>query len=190
VTDDTAASGDRANGALDYAYVGHLPGRCTYCGFHVKTQGHRVGCHRSAPVTPEIRISKSATESKDSDFIDNVRSQDAREAARQRANATAQRPRRATKRSAESGCTGYGLSALERESKILHDTPGGRRNHQLNTSAFNLGQLVASGDLPEQAVVDALSYEARHIGLRRSEIGPSLRSGLNKGKATPRRSAK
>jgi hypothetical protein len=167
VTDDTAASGDRANGALDYAYVGHLPGRCTYCGFHVKTQGHRVGCHRSAPVTPEIRISKSATESKDSDFIDNVRSQDAREAARARAHAPVQRPQRRTKR--RSVC-GHAATALRDETAAVRGAPGGQRNTQLNTSAFNLGQLVGSGALDFDEAALELTWAAIDCGLTEREL--------------------
>jgi hypothetical protein len=84
------------------------------------------------------------------------------------------------------GATGYGLTALQDESDILAGAPSGERNDQLNMSAFNLGQLVGSDDLPEHVVTAELSALARSIGLDESEIGPTLRSGLSAGKAKPR----
>jgi hypothetical protein len=84
------------------------------------------------------------------------------------------------------GATEYGLGALQREYDILASTPEGGRNDQANTSAFNLGQLIASGDLPEGLVVEQLWAAAMRTGLPTSEIRTALRSGLESGKSKPR----
>lgn len=84
------------------------------------------------------------------------------------------------------GATEYGLEALQREYDILAKTPEGERNTQANTSAFNLGQLVGSGDLPEALVVEQLWDAALRTGLPTTEIRSALRSGLESGKAKPR----
>jgi len=84
------------------------------------------------------------------------------------------------------GSTDYGLGALQREYKILADAPEGERNNQANISAFNLGQLVASGDLPENLVVEQLWDAAMRTGLPTSEIRTAMRSGLESGKTKPR----
>lgn len=81
---------------------------------------------------------------------------------------------------------GYGAKALADETATVAQTPEGSRNQQLNTSAFNLGQLVASGYLDEQAVIDELTNAARHCGLDESEIAPTIASGLTAGKKVPR----
>jgi hypothetical protein len=84
------------------------------------------------------------------------------------------------------GATEYGLAALVKECNLLAGTSEGQRNHQANTSAFNLGQLVASGDLPEGLVVAELWDAAMRTGLPTKEIRTALRSGLESGKAKPR----
>ena len=91
------------------------------------------------------------------------------------------------------GATAYGLKALRGECELLANTPPNtRRNAQLNNSAFALGQLIASGDLPEQLVVEELAAAARACGLPTLKIlgsgtAGTLYSGLNSGKANPRR---
>jgi len=83
--------------------------------------------------------------------------------------------------------TPYARSALAREFHTLATTPPNtRRNHQLNESAFNLGQLVGGGQIPEAVVIEQLTIAARQCGLGESEIAATLRSGLGAGKAQPR----
>ncbi len=84
------------------------------------------------------------------------------------------------------GATEYGLEGLLDEYNILAGASEGERNNQANISAFNLGQLVASGDLPEALVVEQLWDAATATGLPTSEIRTALRSGLEAGKRTPR----
>lgn len=81
---------------------------------------------------------------------------------------------------------GYGAQALADEAATVAQSPEGCRNQQLNTSAFNLGQLVASGYLDEQTVIDELTHAARHCGLDESEIAATITSGLTAGKKLPR----
>jgi hypothetical protein len=84
------------------------------------------------------------------------------------------------------GRTGYGATALERELGRLVVALEGSRNHQLNRSAFSLGQLVASGDLDLDEVGNALLTTALRIGLGQAEAVPTIKSGLRAGITTPR----
>ncbi|EIT89478.1 hypothetical protein [Mycobacteroides abscessus] len=82
----------------------------------------------------------------------------------------------------------YYRAALEQEMVAMASTGEGRRNDQLNTSAFNLGQLVPHG-LDELEVIDALSAAARSTAgtpMTEREIERTIRSGLESGKALPR----
>lgn len=244
----TETTGSPEYGPLDHVHVGHLPGRCWWCGFHIQTQGHRAGCTpalrgsapRTAPKTvPPAQLVEAARQNALAasttrraqilayrqaggpvpplpggrdflddqgnavielilagvppglfDWADGQRNTPAR--VRARWDAIKPKPQRRTNGRAVLGATDKGMAALADESDILAGTPGGQRNHQLNTSAFNLGQLVASGDLPESVVVAELTAVAREIGLTDREVlGPSgsdgtLHSGLNSGKTTPR----
>ena len=84
------------------------------------------------------------------------------------------------------GRTGYGAAALERElGRLALSQPGGR-NHALNASAFNLGQLVAGKALATPEVVHSLFRVARQIGLSDPEIEATVASGLRAGMHTPR----
>lgn len=66
------------------------------------------------------------------------------------------------------------------------------RNHQLNVSAFNLGQIVGAGHLPESETVRQLTIAARMASangdhpLTEGEIAATIDSGINAGKAQPR----
>ena len=84
------------------------------------------------------------------------------------------------------GNSAYGRKALKDESAILASTPEGSRNHQLNTSAFSLGQLVAGGELPQIDVESGLLDAARQSGLPEKEIEKTLASGLKAGMLEPR----
>lgn len=86
--------------------------------------------------------------------------------------------------------TSYGRRALEAEAGRLLLAPEGTRNHQLNRSAFALGQLVGSGALDARSVAEALSEAARRIGLSEREAEASIASGLRAGLREPRKVAR
>lgn len=83
--------------------------------------------------------------------------------------------------------TSYGQRALEGEVGRLLMAPQGDRNHALNRAAFSLGRLVGGGVLEAREVVEALVLAAERIGLEAHEIENTIRSGLTKGMAQPRR---
>jgi hypothetical protein len=111
------------------------------------------------------------SESNDSDFIDNLRRDEAVEKARQRAIKapipTGQRQRTATKSGSGSG---YAQQGLSNESEALRTATKGTRNDVLNRSAFNLGQLVQPGGLAYDDVVKELTAAALSCGLTRKEL--------------------
>jgi putative DNA primase/helicase len=82
--------------------------------------------------------------------------------------------------------TPYGLAALEAECSAMASTGEGARNDQLNTSAYNLGQLVGGGELSRGRVERELESAARRAGLSPFEIEKTLRSGLEDGMEKPR----
>lgn len=82
----------------------------------------------------------------------------------------------------------YYRAALEKEMVEMASTGEGRRNDQLNISAFNLGQLVPHG-LTEDEVIDSLTAAARSTAgtpMTDREIERTIRSGLESGKQQPR----
>jgi Bifunctional DNA primase/polymerase, N-terminal len=103
-------------------------------------------------------------------------------------------PRRATSsrttngtpsgRSASARDHAWARAALERECTGLNS------NSALNLAAFNLGQIVAGGELSEHEVFDALLAGAEACGLIVDYGEPSviktIESGLNAGKKYPR----
>jgi putative DNA primase/helicase len=62
----------------------------------------------------------------------------------------------------------------------------GKRNDQLNKSAFVLGQLAGAGVLEPKVITTQLTAAAEAAGLGEHEIGPTLNSGLTDGMAEPR----
>ena len=85
---------------------------------------------------------------------------------------------------------GYAAAAVRAELGAVTGAPAGARNHQLNSSAFSLGQLVAAGLLDEGQVAEALRRAAERNGLL-ADDGPrqceaTIRSGLRAGMANPR----
>jgi hypothetical protein len=88
------------------------------------------------------------------------------------------------------GGNSYGAAALDGETEKVANAPAGTRNAALNTAAFRLGQLVATGELDAQSVTDALLSAASLAGLvaedgERQTLA-SIASGLKAGKASPR----
>lgn len=92
----------------------------------------------------------------------------------------------ATRPVAQGGSTPYGRRALESELGRLALAVEGQRNHQLNASAFALGQLVASGALDAREVVEALLAVAARVGLGESEAEATIASGMRAGMSQPR----
>lgn len=73
----------------------------------------------------------------------------------------------------------YTQAAIDQEcAKLSAMAPNSGRNHQLNTSAFNLASLVAAGKVDRQQVIDRLVAAARACGLDESEILPTIESGF------------
>ncbi|WP_195167903.1 AAA family ATPase [Mycobacteroides abscessus] len=72
----------------------------------------------------------------------------------------------------------YTRAAIENECAAVAAAPEGQRNHQLNTSAFNLKSLIDAGRAGRQHVTDLLTQAARACGLDKSEILPTIESGF------------
>lgn len=90
----------------------------------------------------------------------------------------------------------YGEAALRAEADRVATAPGGGRNYALNLAAFNLGQLIARGVLPEQVVTATLAHAAEAANHRHPDQAPNspreiaavIASGLRAGMtAQPRR---
>ncbi len=101
-----------------------------------------------------------------------------------KSRATAPKPEKAAS-GLPLGETGQG-TALVRELLAVVNAEGGTRNHQLNKSAFALGQIVAGGGLSESVVRGALEEAGRQAGLDEFEIPKSIDSGLLSGADSPR----
>ena len=80
----------------------------------------------------------------------------------------------------------YVQAALEREAQSVRGAREGERNHQLNASAFSLGQLVGSGAIGEGDVRAQLNAAGEAAGLGLGELTATLDSGLRAGMAEPR----
>lgn len=80
----------------------------------------------------------------------------------------------------------YAQAALDGELERVRTAQEGTRNHTLNTAAFNLGQLVAAGELDAATVTRELTLAATMIGLPPSEITATINSGLNGSSDKPR----
>ncbi|HEX2041539.1 MAG TPA: bifunctional DNA primase/polymerase [Acidimicrobiales bacterium] len=81
----------------------------------------------------------------------------------------------------------YATRAFESELGRVALASVGERNHQLNKSAFALGQLIAGGALPLELVVDRLIEAAARAGLTGREVEATIASGLRSGARQPRR---
>lgn len=80
----------------------------------------------------------------------------------------------------------WARTALAKECDLMASTGEGGRNHQLNRSAFSLGQIVGAGALDEIEASQQLAQAARAAGLEDHEIHTAIRSGMAGGKAKPR----
>jgi hypothetical protein len=84
------------------------------------------------------------------------------------------------------GATARGRAALDAETRSVAATAAGGRNNALNAAAYNLGQLVAAGELDEGDVEASLLAAAAAAGLGDVEAARTIRSGLEAGKRDPR----
>lgn len=80
-----------------------------------------------------------------------------------------------------SDATRYVQTALEQELASIRDAPEGALNHAVNRAAFALGRFVASGELDDEEVYDALVREAEAAGHPSLGAQKTVRSGLNGG---------
>lgn len=80
----------------------------------------------------------------------------------------------------------YGLSAMDAELAELERAAVGTRNHTLNVCAFNLYQLVAGGELTENAVELRLLDAGLRAGLSELEVRRTMGSAKQAGMAAPR----
>src|SRR3546814_10228640 len=76
--------------------------------------------------------------------------------------------------------------ALGDELDNVRSATEGTRNATLNTAAFNLGQLCASGHLNEADVTTQLFNAAMTAGLTQIEATRTIRSGITSGIHNPR----
>jgi hypothetical protein len=80
----------------------------------------------------------------------------------------------------------WARTALEAECGRVSLAADGTRNHQLNASAFSLGQIVAGGGLDVNEVIDNLLVAASRAGLDEGESRRTIASGLDSGSKQPR----
>jgi hypothetical protein len=80
----------------------------------------------------------------------------------------------------------YASAALASELREVAEAPPGQRNHQLNRSAFKLGQLIGARLLDEAAVTAALVAAGLSAGPGERKIRSTVRRGLQAGIRQPR----
>jgi KaiC/GvpD/RAD55 family RecA-like ATPase len=84
----------------------------------------------------------------------------------------------------------YVNAAVEAEISSLASAPAGQRGHQLNSSAFSLGQLVASGALARSDAESELLTAARANGVLAKDgakaTNDRIKRGLDAGMKSPR----
>lgn len=72
----------------------------------------------------------------------------------------------------------YLAAATAAETAAVASAPAGRRNDQLNRSAFALARFVVAGDLDASDVTEQLAGAALEAGLSPTEVERTLRSAL------------
>jgi hypothetical protein len=86
--------------------------------------------------------------------------------------------------------TAWARAALDGECAMVASAQSGQRNDTLNTSAFNLYQIVAGGGLSEQEVHDELFAAAQVCGLVADDgaasVEATIASAAQAGRAQPR----
>ncbi len=94
--------------------------------------------------------------------------------------------RRAVPMASDARSTAWAMTALRSEARLVASAVDGTRHDTLNRAAFSLGQLVASGLLPELAVATSLADAARRSGLPERDIPRIIASGMTAGTRHPR----
>src|SRR5262249_9708 len=80
----------------------------------------------------------------------------------------------------------YVSAALANELAAVAAAPEGKRNDQLNRSAFSLGQLVGAGMIEREVVERSLIGAAAGAGLDCGEVERTVKSGIEAGILKPR----
>lgn len=86
----------------------------------------------------------------------------------------------------DADATRYALAALASECQKVSESSEGTRNTNLNTAAFNLGQLVAAGYLDGAEVTRELTAAAAICGLGMTEIDATVPHAIADGEKIPR----
>jgi len=86
--------------------------------------------------------------------------------------------------------SGYGMKAIESECLAITRAPEGARNSGLNAACFNIGALVAGGEINEAYALNCLWQSAQQSGLPVGEFEKTLASGFQAGKLNPRSAPK
>lgn len=81
---------------------------------------------------------------------------------------------------------GYAQAALAREAENVETARPGTRNDTLNRAAFNLGQLITTGQLIEDDITAELTTAALKAELKPGEIQRTIASGIAAGQRHPR----
>ncbi|MEN6532947.1 MAG: bifunctional DNA primase/polymerase [Bryobacteraceae bacterium] len=76
--------------------------------------------------------------------------------------------------------------ALRSESNAVRAASEGTRNDTLNTAAFNLGQLIAGGQISQGEVEAELTAAGVMSGLLPGSVAATIKSGIEAGMQTPR----
>lgn len=82
--------------------------------------------------------------------------------------------------------TNYVKTALDKECVAISIASPGSRNHQLNTSAFNVGTMAAWPEMIEADARAAITRAAIQAGLTEHETRATFQSGWTAGAASPR----
>jgi len=73
----------------------------------------------------------------------------------------------------------YTTAALRNEVEAMRTAPQGTRNGTLNKACWNLARFIATGELSQIEIEDALTDAALGVGLEMPEIKATLRSAIN-----------
>jgi len=91
-----------------------------------------------------------------------------------------------TKKEKDIRFDGWAQKAFNQELEILQNAKDGKRNNQLNKSAFNLGQIIGAKLLDRTEVEEYLTRISTTIGLAEGEIRATIKSGIESGCKKPR----
>lgn len=86
----------------------------------------------------------------------------------------------------DGGVPKWASAALDYECRNVRLSVEGNRSNALNTAAYNLGQIVADGNLSQSTVENNLITAALQTGLSESEARATIASGLKAGLSNPR----